>query len=184
MTGLTLGYGEARSCAVAGTALSNIATAAAINTEQGSLFIPQNWWQQNSGIHLHARGIISTPVSATATLTMGIASDTVQGTVASMPKFTNASAITPVSSAANWFWELEMELICASVSGGNAAVVGMGELTLPASATQMQAPYAVGSVTPVNLAIATPAFLDVYAAWTTAVSGDTLTLETVFWITT
>jgi hypothetical protein len=181
MTGLTTGYAEALSCSVAGSALSDTATAAAINTAQGAFWIPVNWWGQNKGIHLHSRGIISTPSSSTATLTMGICSDSTQGTVGT-PKWTNASAITPVSSASNWFWELEMELICSSVSGANAVVVGMGELTLPASATQMQAPYAVGSTTGVNVPISTGAFLEVYAAWTTAVSGDTLTCETVAWI--
>lgn len=181
MTGLTRGYAEVVACSQAGSALADTSTAAILNTEQGSLYIPPNWWTLNSAIHLHARGIIGTPSSATATLTVGIAADTTQGT-ASANLFTNASAITPVSSASSWFWELEMELICQSVSGANAAIVGMGELTLPASATQMQAPYAIGSVTPVNLAIATPVYLDVYGHWTTAVASDTITLETVFWI--
>jgi hypothetical protein len=182
MSGLTpSNYAEVVACAQAGTALNDTATAAAINTSKGALWIPQNWWDVDRGVHLHARGIISTPASATATLTMGVCSDPTQGTVGT-PLWTNATAITPVSSAANWFWELEMELIGQSLSGVNCVVVGMGELTLPASATQQVAPYTVGGTTGVNVPTAVGAFLEVYAKWTTAVVSDTLTCETVFWI--
>lgn len=181
MTGLTQGYAEAVCCSQAGTALSDTATAAAINPEQGSLYIPPNWWNVGKGVHLHARGIVSSPSSSTSTLVMGACADSVQGTVGTLLA-ANGTAITPVSSASSWFWELELEVICQSVTGGNAAIVGMGELTLPASATQAQAPYIIGSTSPVNLAIATPWFLDVYAKWSSAVSGDTLTCQSVFWI--
>jgi hypothetical protein len=183
MTGLTVGYAESIMCTQTGTALSDTATAAILNTEQGSLWIPQNWWSQNKGVHVWARGIITTPSSGTATLTMGCSSDTTQGTVGSL-LWTNATAITPTSSASSWQWELEMELICQSVSGANAVVVGMGQLCIPSSATQVAAPYIVGSTTGVNLPIATGSYIEVYGKWTTAVSGDTLTLQAVAWLTT
>jgi hypothetical protein len=181
MTGLTQGYAEVVACSQAGASLSDSATALVLNTEQGSCYIPPNWWAQNKGVHLHARGIITTPSSGTSTLQLGATADVAQGTLGAL-LFINGTAVTPISSAVAWFYELELELICQSVSGGNAAVVGMGELTLPATATQMQAPYAIGSTTPVNLVISTPYFLEVYGKWTTAVASCTLVNETVFWI--
>jgi hypothetical protein len=185
MTNVGKGYSECYMCATAGTALSDTATAGILSTAKGALYLGPEWLEVNQGAHLHARGIISTPATATATLKVGVSADTTQGTIPGSPLlWVPASVITPVSSASNWFWELEMELIVQSVSGLNAAIEGMGELTLPASASQMQAPYAVGSTTPVNVPIGQGTYFEVYAVWTTAVASDTITCETVCWITT
>jgi hypothetical protein len=181
MTNVGKGYAESICCATAGTAVSDTATAGVLNTAKGALYLPPEWWETNQGLHVFARGIVSTPSSGTATLTMGVSADTTQGTLGAL-LWTNGTAITPVSSAASWLWELEMDIIGQSDSGLNIATLGMGELTLPASATQGQAPYIVGSTTAVNLVAGTGYFLEIYAKWGTAVSGDTITGEMVNWI--
>lgn len=180
MTGLTQGYAEAVMCSQAGTALSDNATAAVLNPEKGSLYIPPNWWDVNKGVHLWARGIVSSPSSGTATITLGASADTTQGTLGSLI-WTNATAITPANSSSNWFWELELGIICSAVSGGTATVVGLGMISWPTSASANSV-YSAGSTTGVSLNIATPYFLDVYGKWGTAVASNTLTLEHVLWI--
>lgn len=169
-------------CAVAGTQISNNATAGVLNSADGAAYLPIGFFrgQQYRTVLLRASGIYSTPASAPATMQIGACFNTAQGTIGSLNIL--SGAITPAVSMSSALWLLDLEITVSTLTetsgSGTANVMGTGTLTLHNSTTTTAGNvYGAGGTSLVNLVTYTGYYLEVYAKFGSAVSGSTVTGE-------
>jgi hypothetical protein len=95
-------------------------------------------------MHVHASGSVTS--SATPTLILGVYWTPIGTATPGVAMGASTAATLVSSSSAAWPWVLdwEGEVRALSTSGGTAgSIKGGGQLWLPASLTQFQAPYAI-----------------------------------------
>lgn len=116
--------------------------------------LPPDFWLPNNnqigrGLHIIARGILSstgTP-TYTPTIRLGAAAST------SGPIILGGAALTTGSGVSNQFWEIEGDVILTAIAGagGNSTVRGIGRMISPGLATTI-APLYGGAATPGTVA--------------------------------
>ena len=178
-------------CAVAGTAISNSATAGVLNTTDGAAYLPVSFFKGNlyRAVRVYATGIYSSPASGPATMQIGVTLDAAQGTTGALTFL--SGAVTPVINAANWPWELDCTLIVSTITetsgAGTANIMGTGHLILHGAAyagaqslatnTVQAWTVPVGATGLVSQSTVAGVFCEVYGKFGTAVSGSTMQLE-------
>lgn len=165
--------------AVAGTPISNNATAGVLNPADGAAYLPIGFWngQLYRTIKLRASGIYSSPASAPATMQLGLTFNTTEGTIATLTIL--SAAITPAVSMTNAIWDLDMEVTASTYTetagAGTVNVMGIGWLMLhSSSAGAAGAVYPVGGTTLVSVSTFVGYFVETYGKFGTAVAGSSM----------
>jgi hypothetical protein len=172
--------------AVAATAQTTFTTLQCINNGSNVAYLPIGFFNTNSvskTIKVVADGIFST--TATPTLQLGVAIDTTLGT-ASGNTFLTGAITTPSGVTAAW-WHFDCELtvstfteVTKSATGTTANIMGLGTLTLAASATSTtaaQGVYTLGSTSLVSVNAFSAQFVEIVAAWGTSSASNSITVE-------
>lgn len=130
--------------------------------------LPANFLQPGSKIRLRASGVFSN--TSTPTLILGVYYGAVAGTALAA-----TGAITTITAATAWSWELEYEFTCRTI-GSSGTVFGQGKVRMPASLTQFQAEYALPATAPAAVTVDTTAAkaLTIGATWGTNSASNTL----------
>jgi hypothetical protein len=169
-------------CAVAGTAISNSATAGVLNSADGAAYLPIGFFngQLYRTVNIRASGIYSSPASAPATMQLGVTLNTSQGSIGSLTIL--SGAITPTVSMSSALWDLDLEITASTYTetsgSGTVNVMGIGTLALHNSTTTTAgAVYGIGGTSLVSAVTYTGYFLEVYGKFGSAVSGSTVTGE-------
>ncbi len=176
-------------CSVAGTALANSANAGVLNSASGAAWLPQNFWPGAlyKTIKVEARGIYSTASSGNPTLQVGATLNATEGTggIGSLTFLTGA--VTPVASATNWYWELQVELMTQALTetsgAGTANITGLGWLELHQIAlggaytvgtTAKADRIPVGSASVVDQSMSAGCFVEIYGKWSSGVASTSI----------
>jgi hypothetical protein len=174
--------------AVAGTAITNSASAGVLNSTSGAAYCPVNFFKHQlyAGILVTAKGTYSSPGAGPATMQIGATLDAAQGTTGALTFL--SGAITPVVSASSWLWELEVLLAVQSLTetsgAGTSNIVGLGHLTLHGAAlggaqslatnTVQAWTVPVGATATVNQSTVAAVWVEIYGKFGSAVSGSTM----------
>lgn len=109
--------------------------------------------------------------TATPTLLSGLYWGGVAGT-----KLASTGAITTVTAAANWPYQLEAEIVCRAI-GTSGSLLTWGRVRMPASLTQFQAEYPIDSAAIAAVTVDTTAAkaLTLGVQWGTSSPSNTFT---------
>lgn len=171
-----------------GTALATFTTEARMNDDTGmgvQAHLPPDFWLPNAGsegrgLHIVARGILSTTASPTFTWTVRLGAS---GT--SAPIVLGTAALTAGATVTNQPWELEGDIIMTSIgtTAGTSTVRGTGQirssgLASPFMAGAFGGAASPGTVATVNTQITN--FVNVNAACGTSNAANTIQLQQLF----
>lgn len=160
----------------AGTAMHTLAVITAL-TPQPAPIVGANGssdgWEAGKILRVRAFGVFSN--TGTPTLKLGVALAGAGGTV-----LAETTAITTVTAAANWPWELECMIVCRSI-GTAGTVFPHGRVLMPASLTAFQDAYPLPATAMAAVTVDTTVAksVDIVGTWGTSNVANTCTCHGV-----
>ncbi len=133
-----------------------------------------NAYGWNRKLKIIARGIVSTASATPGTLTLAVYFAT-SDTATPGTSVVASGAFTPTTSLSSAIWVMDCSITCGA-PGPVPNLYGMGQVAVnPAAASGLT--YGMGSTTAVTgLSTETAYFIQVVANWSTAPSGDSITM--------